>query len=153
VSKLQREFYFQSGIWDEKVREKVKNQEVFVYRSKTQSTGIIAAGILLIVFGFILLSSSIGSGILLWPFGIITLALGARMFSLPILKIHADRFTYLPLLKRPKKITFKEIKSIIQDGDIIKLNLFSGGSIIINLNMVSPEYHQTIKALKNKLNS
>ncbi len=153
VNKLQREFYFQSGIWDEKVREKVKNQTIFVYRSKTQSTGIIAAGVLLIVFGFILLSSSIGLGILLWPFGIITLAIGARMFSLPILKIHSDHFTYLPLLKPSKKITFKELKSIVQDGDLMRFKLFSGGSIVINLNLVSPEYHQTVKALKNKLNS
>lgn len=153
VNKLQREFYFQSGIWDDQVKEKVKNQDIIVHRSKVQSAGIIAAGVLLIVFGFVLLSSSIGLGIILWPFGIITLAVGSRMFSLPLLKIHNDGITHLALLKRPKKINFKELKSITQDGDLIKFNLYNGLTITINLNMVSPEYHHSVKTLKNKLNS
>lgn len=153
VNKLQREFYFQSGIWDDQVREKVKNQDIIVHRSKIQSTGIIAGGVLFIVFGFVLLSSSIGMGILLWPAGIIALAIGSRMFGLPILKIHSEGLTYLPLFKRPKKISFKELKSIVQDGDLIKFHLFSGETITIILNMVSPEYHQSVITLKNKLNS
>lgn len=153
VNKLQREFYFLSGIWDDQVKEKVKNQDIIVHRSKVQSTGIIASGILLIVFGFVLLSSSVGLGIILWPFGIIALAVGARMFSLPILKVHSDGVTYFALLKRPKKINFKELKNVTQDGDLIKFNLHNGATITINLNMVSPEYHHSVKTLKNKLNS
>jgi hypothetical protein len=153
VNKLQREFYFQSGIWDDRVKTKVKNQDIIVHRSKVQSSGIIAAGVLLIIFGFILLSSSVGIGILLWPLGIITLAIGARMFGLPILKIHHDGFTYLPLFKRAKRINFKTVKQIVQDGELIKFTLLSGSAVTINLNVVSPEYHDAVKALKNKTNS
>ncbi len=153
VNKLQREFYFQSGIWDDQVKAKVKNQDITVYRSKTQSAGIISAGILLIIFGFILLSSSVGMGILLWPVGIITLAIGARMFSLPIVKIHNDGITYLPLFNRANRIKFNEINHITQDGDLIKVHLYEKATIVINLNLVSPEYRESIKALKNKTNS
>lgn len=153
VNKLQREFYFASGIWDDDIKQKVKNQDIIVHRSKLQSTGIITAGILLLIFGFILLSSSVGYGILLWPVGIVTLAVGARMFGLPILKIHHDGITYLALYKRAKRITFKEIKEIHQDGDLIKIHGFDGSQVTINLNLVSPEYHEAVKTLKNKLNS
>ena len=153
VNKLQREFYFASGIWDDDMKKKLKNEDIIVHRSKLQSTGIITAGGLLIIFGFILLSSSVGYGILLWPFGIITLAIGARMFGLPILKIHKDGISYLPLYNKAKKVKFKDIKEIHQDGDLIKIHGYNGSAITINLALVSPEYHEAVKALKNKLNS
>lgn len=153
VNKLQRTFYFESGIWDVEVLRKVKDRDIVVHRSKFQSMGILLSGILLIIFGFILLSSTIGYGILLWPLGIGTLAVGARMFGLPILTIHKDAITYHPLFGAPKRSTFKAIKKIQQDGDFIKITLDSGNEISVNLNLISPEYRETVKNLNTKINA
>jgi hypothetical protein len=153
VNKLQRAFYFQSGIWDDELKQKLKNQTVAIYRSKPQSVGVIAIGVLLIVFGFALLSSSVGIGILLWPLGIVAAAIGARMLERPVLKIHQDSITFLPFFSKPKTIRFNEIKTINQDGDLIKIVPFTKAQIIINLATLSPSYRATILDLKNKINA
>jgi len=153
VNKLQRAFYFQSGIWDDNLKQKLKTDTIFIYRSKPQSGGVIAIGVLLIVFGFALLSSSVGIGILLWPLGIGATALGARMFERPVLKIHQDSITFFPFFNKSKTIKFNEIKTISQDGDLIKIVPLTKAQIIINLATLSPAYRATMIELKNQINA
>lgn len=149
VNRLQREFYFFSGIWGDDIKAQLAQQDIQIYRSKSQSIGILVAGILIIIFGFIFLSAGIGWGVLLWPAGIFILVLASRMLRQPILILREHQIVYRPLLGGSTSVNKKEISSVVQDGGIIKIYA-KEKKIILNLNTIEEAYHQTIKALKTQ---
>ena len=149
VNRLQREFYIFSGIWGDDVIAQLAQQDIQIYRSKSQSTGVLVSGILIIIFGFIFLSLGIGWGVLLWPAGIFIIIVATRMMRQPILILREHEIAYKPVLGTPITLNKKDISSVLQDGGIIKIYA-NQQKIILNLNTIEDAYHQTIKALKTK---
>jgi hypothetical protein len=148
----QRNFYFNSDIWSSDDKKKLDEQFSIIHRSNTQALTLVFSGILLILFGFILLSSTIGWGILLWPVGIITLAIGGRMLGHPIIKMNNKVLIYQPLFGKSVHLNLSQIEDILRDGDLLKLHLRNGKIITINLQNVGVKYRQYLIDFKTNLN-
>ena len=148
----QRDFYFNSGIWTSDDKKKLEEQFSIIHRSNAQALTLVSSGILLILFGFILLSSTIGWGILLWPVGIIVLAIGGRMLGHPIIKMNNKVLIYQPLFGKSVHLNLSQIEEILRDGDLLKFHLRNGKIITINLQNVGTKYRQYLIDFKTNLN-
>jgi hypothetical protein len=147
----QRDFYFNSGIWTTDDQRKLAEQYSIIHRSSSQAWTLVFSGILLILFGFILLSSTIGWGILLWPVGIILLFIGGRMLGQPIIKLNNKELIYDPLFGKPVHLNLSQIEDILRDGDLLKFHLRNGKIITINLQNVGLKYRQYLIDFKTNL--
>lgn len=150
---LQRDFYFRSGIWNEREKVKLDEQYTIIYRSKSQGVSLIISGILLIMFGFMLLSSTIGWGVLLWPLGIFTLALGGRIMGYPIIKMNKREIIYQPLIGKPRNVRMNDVTTVTRDGDLLRFNIHKGAALTINLQNIGKEYRQNLTDLKTIINA
>ena len=148
----QRNFYFNSDIWSSDEKSVLEKQFSIIHRSSTQSMVLVFSGIFLILFGFILLSSTIGWGILLWPVGIATLAIGGRMLGHPIIKMNNKVLIYQPLFGKSVHLNLSQIEDILRDGDLLKFQLRNGKIITINLQNVGVKYRQYLIDFKTNLN-
>lgn len=148
----QRDFYFNSGIWTSDDKKKLEQQFSIIHRSNGQALTLVFSGILLILFGFILLSSTIGWGILLWPVGIIVLAIGGRMLGHPIIKMNNKVLIYQPLFGKSVHLNLSQIEDILRDGDLLKFHLRNGKIITINLQNIGTKYRQYLIDFKTNLN-
>ena len=148
----QRDFYFNSDIWTSDDKQLLEKQFSIIHRSSTQAIMLVISGILLILFGFILLSSTIGWGILLWPVGIAVLAIGGRMLGHPIIKMNNKVFIYQPLFGKPVHLNLSQIEDILRDGDLLKFHLRNGQTFTINLQNVGIKYRQYLIDFKTNLN-
>lgn len=148
----QRNFYFNSDIWTSEDKKVLEEQFSIIHRSSTQSMVLVISGILLILFGFILLSSTIGWGILLWPVGIITLSIGGRMLGHPIIKVNNKVLIYQPLFGKSVHLNLTQIEDILRDGDLLKFHLRNGKIVTINLQNVGVKYRQYLIDFKTNLN-
>ncbi|MEX1192727.1 MAG: hypothetical protein WEA99_12200 [Brumimicrobium sp.] len=148
---LQRKFYFNSGIWSEKEKQFLEEQYTVLHRSNNQAIALVISGILLILFGFILLSSTIGWGVLLWPVGIVVLAIGARMMGHAIIKMNKHELIYQPLFGKSTIIKLSDIKSVERNGDLIKIIQANDSSVVVNLQNVGEGYRQKLIELRTLL--
>lgn len=134
VFKLQRSFYYRSGIWNEKVVKQLQEEQVLIYRKKEFAYSFLVTGVLLIVFGFVFLSMSIGLGVLLWPLGILVLVFGTNLLSKAYLKIEINKLTVYSLLKKKRKLLFENINFIEEKEPFTVIYLNDSTKIKINRN-------------------
>ncbi|WP_417264872.1 hypothetical protein [Brumimicrobium sp.] len=144
--KVQREFYFKSGIWNKEVRNKLASGPVTLYRQKSQAIGTIFLGAFIILLGFIFLSLSLGVGVLFWPIGIVAIAIGTRMLNTPALVLNRDLIEINPLWRRKSLILHENIKFIEENRQNLIIYLKNGEQSTLNISSLDTKNK---KALDN----
>src|SRR5690554_5305575 len=146
VYKLQREFYFKSGIWNKEVRNKLASGPIALYRQKSQAIGTIFLGAFIILLGFIFLSLSLGVGVLFWPIGIVAIAIGTHMLNTPALVLNRDLIEINPLWRRKSRILHENIKFIEENRQNLIIYLKNGEQSTLNISSLDTKNK---KALDN----
>lgn len=128
-----RKFYMKSDIWKED--EQTKIEESYF----TLNRGLLAPG-LLMVFGaldiaasFMLLTYSVGGGILLWPIAILSFVWANRMLTKPILRYNAHEVILYPLFGKEIRIKQEEIYDAKNTGKSLLLRVVDQEDIEISL--------------------
>jgi len=148
--KIQRSFYFKSGIWNEEVKQKLLKGPMLIYRQKSQALGTIALGIFIILLGFIFLTLSLGVGVLFWPLGIAAIVVGTRMLNTPAIQLNPDKLEINPLLGRKIVILHENIKFIEEKGQNIIIFIKNGGKTTINTSQLDSKYTKALENLKQR---
>ena len=94
VASMKRKFYVDTGIISEKIEERVKDTTMTFRRALWLPSLMILGGLFLIMFGFYYLIQAIGVGIVLWPIGIVSVALGVIRVTRPYMVIDQQNITY-----------------------------------------------------------
>lgn len=150
--KIQRSFYFKSGIWNEEVKQKIQQGPVLIYRQKGQALGTIGLGVFIILLGFIFLTLSLGVGVLFWPLGIGAIAVGTRMLNLPATQLNSDHLEINPLFGKKVTILHENIKFIEEKGEKLIINMKNGEKTILNTPQLDPKNIKALNNLKKRFN-
>lgn len=148
--KVKRAFYFKSGIWNEEVKEKLKQGSIEIYRQKGQALGTIGIGAFIILLGFIFLSMSLGVGVLFWPLGVIAIAIGVRMLNLPALKINQKSLLVYPLIGKSTVIPHENIKFIDEKRNILIIYTRDSKEVKLSLSQLEARDNKAIQNLKQR---
>lgn len=148
--KIQRSFYFKSGIWNEEIRQKQMQGPVLIYNRKEQSLGMIGLGILIIVLGFLFLSFSLGIGVLFWPIGIASIVMGTVMLNTPAVKLMNEQLELNPLFGKKVIILYENIKFIEEKGRNIHIYYKNGGKATLNNYLLDPKKVKALDHLKQR---
>ncbi|MES2589808.1 MAG: hypothetical protein V4622_12585 [Bacteroidota bacterium] len=127
VSKLQQEFYLESGIIKSKVKKKIDSKAKIVNRKILLALSLIFLGIALILASFYFLHKSKGSVILFWPLGILCLSLGIRLLSTPVLKLEGEMITFYFVFLAKKRFNVKEITKVEQNSSSTTFSIEKSG--------------------------
>ncbi|OFZ31930.1 MAG: hypothetical protein A3D92_11820, partial [Bacteroidetes bacterium RIFCSPHIGHO2_02_FULL_44_7] len=102
VQKRIHAFYRSTGVVSDDMQKRVDAREIVYKRSLLLPSLMILAGLKFIVYGTYLLILSIGTGIVFWPIGILSLYLGIIRLMNPYFSISKDEFIFymLPYGKR-----------------------------------------------------
>jgi len=146
VYKLQRLFYFNSGIWSAEIKQDLLKGPILIYRQKNQALATIGLGVLIILLGFIFLSLSLGAGVLFWPLGIVAIIIGTHMLNTPAIQLNTDHLEVFPLLRKKATILHENIKYIEESGQNLKVYIKNGGEMVINTSQFDSKNR---KALEN----
>ena len=119
--RLKQDFYTKSGIITDKIQQRINEQEIVIYRSALLSFALVLLGVSMVIVGLYLLVVSKGAGILLWPIGSLVLTWGILRMSRPLLKIHEETFTYMPLFGKKKIILFKDTMRIVRHQNMYEI--------------------------------
>ena len=119
--RLKQEFYTKAGIINDKIQQRLNEQEIVLYRSVWLSFALIMLGLSMVLIGLYLLVVSKGAGILLWPLGTSMMSWGIVRMSRPILKIHKETFTYTPLFGKKKVLFFKDTMRIVRHQNMYEI--------------------------------
>lgn len=122
---LQRDFYLKTGIIKPKLQQINLAKTYTIKRKLTTPFLLIMIGLILILMGFVLLSSAQGFGILLWPIGGIILASGIFLLHLPILDFSQTDIVVYDLFKRKKQFKNSDLISITTKNSNLSFT-FSG---------------------------
>lgn len=132
VAKMKRKFYLDTGIITEKIEERVKDSTMTFRRSLWLPSLMILGGLFLIMFGFYYLIQAIGVGIVLWPIGIVSLALGIIRVSKPFMVIDQTTITYYSPFGRKKVFSRDDlIVTEVKERGVV-LNFTENRKLIIN---------------------
>ena len=145
-----REFYMLSGAWSDEKLNKIENNYSNTYRIKSAGYGYVVAGILTIVFGFIMLSFAKGYGVLLWPIGILFIYIGARAIKQPVLRMNKKYIEIIPLIGKPIRGLRTDIKNIYIDGNYLLFEMKNGDRMKLNLSSVSVQDRIQLTKLETK---
>lgn len=147
-----REFYILSGAWS--TDKLVKIQTVFsnIYRIKSTSYGYVIAGILTLIFGFVMLSYAIGYGVLLWPKGMILIFIGVNFLKTPIIRMNKSVVEIFPTLGSSKTINREDIKTTFVEGNYLIFETYDHKTIKLNLALVSIQDRLQLTNLETKNN-
>ena len=152
VSKLQQEFYKESGIIKAKVKKKIDSKAKNISRKMFIPLVLIVVGIALILASFYFLHKSRGSVIVFWPLGILFLGIGIRMFLLPILKFEKETITFYFIFSAKKRFNFEELSAIDIKNKITVFTISDTQKFIVNHADISifdlNRYEQIITTLK-----
>ena len=148
--KVQRSFYFRSGIWNEELKQRLLLGPVLLYRYKSQALGTIAFGVFLILLGFIFLSLSLGAGVLFWPLGIGAIAVGSKMLNTPAITLNSDHLEIYPLIGRKTVILHENIKFIEEKGPNLIIYFKNGGKNILNQSQLDKKNSKALDKLKTQ---
>lgn len=149
-------FYKLSGIWGQRARDLNLYSTTNFYRKRAFNNGYIVGGIMMIIFGFLLLSYAVGFGVLFWPFGIAMLYVGSNSAKNPYVSISQKWIKVTNLWG--KTITFnindiEESKSFRIEKSSEKIVIKSNDKkAVINLLFFKPSdrYELSKIELKNK---
>lgn len=132
IAKMKRKFYLDTGIISEKALGRVKESTMIYKRALWVPSLMILGGLFLIFFGFYYLIQSIGVGIVLWPIGMIAVALGIIRVSKPFMIIDEKQITYYSPFGRKK--VFERVDLVlteVKEKGVI-LNFTEDRKLIIN---------------------
>lgn len=137
VSKLQQEFYHETGIIKARLKSRIASKSKTINRKIIVPILLIILGLSIILASFYLLHNSIGGSIVLWPIGIILMTFGIRLYGLPVLLINVDSITYFSIFKSKQIIKFEEINSIIVENGTTLFTIKNGQKLSVNHNSIS----------------
>ncbi len=148
--KVQRAFYFNSGIWNEEAKKKLLLDTTLIYHQKDNALAMIALGAFIIVIGFVFLSFSIGIGVVFWPLGIIGIAIGTRMLNIPSIKLEAEQLIINSIIGKKISILHENIK-FIQENDGNMIIFFKNGEkSTINISRLDSKNKKALDYLKQR---
>lgn len=152
--RLQRIFYLKSGIWDENIEHSSLSNTVSIYRKRNQYLGVLALGIILIIFGFYLLTKSVGVGVLFWPVGMLGIVIGIHALSAPLFKLTSHTIEIIPILGFKRTILLENIKFIEERNQYLVFKLKNNKEHKVQLSQIEEKDIKTIdgfiKRIKNE---
>lgn len=132
VAKRMRKFYVETGIINEKILARVKEQTMTFKRGMIYPIIAILGGIFLVLLGFYYLMNSLGIGIILWPLGISAVAIGVLRMINPYMKVTETEITYFsPFGKKKRFLREQLILTEIKEKGVI-LHFTENRKLIIN---------------------
>lgn len=132
LAKKKHQFYRRVGIISDSMNQRIQAQEMVFKRSLWLPALMILGGIGLIVTGTYFLMTSVGMGILMWPLGIVLVALGSIRVSRPYLVITDQKITNYSTFGRKREFKRDDLAStdVRKSGAILR---FTGNKqLIIN---------------------
>lgn len=146
-------FYKKSGIVSQKVQAKLDEQVHEAFRSEWISASVMLIGLCLIVFGTYYLTLGIGSGVLLWPIGLMVFIIGLMMLNKPHYLWSNKQIMIKPLFGKMRMYEIEHLTAVNQQTKLAKLK-FKNGEITINYNHLNSSDAYRIKkfvAIHDKL--
>lgn len=152
--RLQRIFYLKSGIWDENVTNTNINNVISIYRKRNQYLGVLGLGIILIIFGFYLLTRSVGVGVLFWPVGMLGMVMGIHALSAPLFKLTSNSIQIISIFGFKRTILLENIKFIEEANQYLVFKLKNNKEHKVQLSQIEQKDIRTIegfiKHIKNE---
>lgn len=144
-------FYKLSGIWEQRSKDLDLYSTTNFYRKRAFNNGYIVGGIMMIIFGFLLLSHAVGFGVLFWPIGIVMLYVGSNSAKNPYVSISNKWIKITNLWGKTTTFNKNEIKEIVKTSEKIEIKS-TGSKTVISLLFLKPadRYEITKLELKNK---
>lgn len=134
LDKELRKFYLKSEIWKEEEKAQIDATYYSLNRGLFGAGVLLLVGALCIATSFMLLTYSLGVGILLWPVGIAAFVLANQMFKRPLLKYNKEEIIIYPLFGKSQTVALDEVYEAQNTG------------VRLNLKVIDKEEH-TIKLL------
>ncbi|MDX1445816.1 hypothetical protein [Lishizhenia sp.] len=133
LNKELRKFYLKSEIWKEEEETKIAESYITFNRGLFAPTLLMLLGALLIAASFMLLTYSVGVGILLWPLAIASFVFANRMMSRPILRHNIHEIIVYPILGKPYHLKVEDVYQAKNLGKDLLLKIIDREEVKISL--------------------
>ena len=133
VAVKQRDFYLKTGVISTNLQLKIGRYEKKYTRKIWIAGFFILIGIFAVLFSFKVLAEAKGLGILLWPIGIVFIAVGIAYLKKPIVVISNGQISFFGLFGKAKTFQLDEVLSVNITGSIIRFSFTENRNYTLNL--------------------
>ncbi|MBI1837832.1 MAG: hypothetical protein HYR91_11275 [Flavobacteriia bacterium] len=132
VSKIQRDFYLQTGIISNFILNRIEQKDQIYKRILWMPSVLLLTGILIFIVGFYFLVQANGLGILFWPLGIFFITIAILQLKKPIVAIKNQQLIFYSIFKRKEVYNLDAIINIISTNSSITFEFVNQQKIQIN---------------------
>jgi hypothetical protein len=133
VAVKQRDFYLKTGVISNNLQLKIGRYEKRYTRALWIAGFFILIGIFAVLFSFKVLAEAKGLGILLWPLGIVFIAVGIAYLKKPIVVISSGQISFYGLFGKAKTFQVDEVLSVKISGGLIRFSFTEDRNHSLNL--------------------
>ncbi|SFT65063.1 hypothetical protein SAMN05216474_1553 [Lishizhenia tianjinensis] len=148
-----RKFYLQSEIWKEEEQAKIEESYHTLNRGLFTPSLLMVFGALDIAASFMLLTYSVGGGILLWPTAIMSFVWANRMLTRPIMRYNAFEIILYPLFGKEVKLKMEDVYQAKNTGKGLVLKVIDQEDVEVSLLHLDKRNIKLLESLVFQINN
>lgn len=132
VDRMKRKFYQDTGIITDKILDRLAKETMSFNRTLIWPLIFLLGGIAAIMVGFYLLVKAFGIGIVLWPVGLLAVAMGILRLRNPLLKMTPEKIIYFSPWGRKRIYLRIDLLRTVPKASGVVFHFTNNRTLIIN---------------------